>query len=93
MKKIAIAFIRLYQRTLSPDHGWMRLFYPYGCCRFHPTCSQYAIEAIEKHGLGRGSWLALNRILRCHPWAAGGNDPVPAVLTELVLKKENSSHA
>jgi len=89
VKKIAIGLIRLYQRTLSPDHGWTRILYPYGCCRFHPTCSQYAIEAIQNHGLLRGGWLALKRIARCHPWSVGGHDPVP----ELAPNKENHSHA
>jgi uncharacterized protein len=46
-------------------------------CRFHPSCSQYAIEALTLHGAGRGSWLALRRVTRCHPWHDGGLDPVP----------------
>jgi putative membrane protein insertion efficiency factor len=59
----------LYQVVLSPIMG--------GRCRFHPSCSHYAIEAIELYGLMRGSWLALTRILRCHPWGGSGDDPVP----------------
>ncbi|MFN4148749.1 MAG: membrane protein insertion efficiency factor YidD, partial [Rhodocyclaceae bacterium] len=58
-----------YQTCVSP-------FFP-PSCRFHPSCSQYAIEAREKHGPLIGSWLALRRILRCHPWHPGGHDPVP----------------
>ncbi|MBP9827235.1 membrane protein insertion efficiency factor YidD [Candidatus Saccharibacteria bacterium] len=77
MRWLLITLIKIYQRTLSPDHGLLKVFYPYGCCRFHPTCSQYAIEAIDRHGAARGSWLALKRLVRCHPWAAGGIDPVP----------------
>lgn len=69
LRKIAIAPIRFYQLSISP------LFPP--CCRFTPTCSQYSIEAIRKHGIFKGFWLALKRILRCHPWGGGGYDPVP----------------
>lgn len=47
------------------------------CCRFHPSCSQYAIEAVQRFGIRRGLWLAVRRLLRCHPWNAGGVDPVP----------------
>jgi hypothetical protein len=61
--------IRLYQRLISP-------LLPHRC-RFYPTCSQYAVEAISKHGALRGGWLALRRILRCHPLHPGGFDPVP----------------
>ncbi len=68
-----VGLVRLYQRLVSP------LFPPR--CRFHPTCSDYAIEAIRGHGPTRGVWLAFRRIGRCHPWNEGGIDPVPA--TEL----------
>ncbi|MBK8016042.1 MAG: membrane protein insertion efficiency factor YidD [Betaproteobacteria bacterium] len=61
--------IRLYQVSLSPYFGQG--------CRFHPTCSCYAIEALERHGVFQGGWLALKRLLRCHPFHAGGHDPVP----------------
>ena len=71
LKKILIILINGYRRLISP------LFPP--SCRFQPTCSQYAIEAIEKFGALRGSWLAIKRILRCHPFHPGGYDPVPPV--------------
>ena len=61
--------IKFYQRCISP-------FTP-PVCRFTPTCSNYAIEAIKKHGPFKGTWLAVKRILRCHPWGGSGYDPVP----------------
>jgi putative membrane protein insertion efficiency factor len=67
----------LYQRTLSPDHGLMRVFYPHGACRYTPTCSEYTKHVILQYGFWRGSFLGGKRILRCHPWAAGGYDPIP----------------
>ncbi|MDR0206480.1 MAG: membrane protein insertion efficiency factor YidD [Bacteroidales bacterium] len=64
-----IVLIRLYQFTLSPFLGRQ--------CRFIPTCSHYGIEALQKHGAMKGSWLTLKRILRCNPWGGSGYDPVP----------------
>ncbi len=69
MKQICILLIKLYRKYISP------LKPP--CCRFTPTCSQYAIEAFTEWGFFRGSWLTLMRILRCNPFCRGGNDPVP----------------
>ncbi|MEW5781839.1 MAG: membrane protein insertion efficiency factor YidD [Pseudomonadota bacterium] len=69
LAKPLIWLVRAYQLLISP-------FFP-PSCRFHPTCSHYAIEALEKHGPLWGTWLALRRVLRCHPWHPGGHDPVP----------------
>ena len=69
MSRLFIAIIRFYQGALSP------LLRP--SCRFTPTCSQYGIEAIKKHGAFRGGWLTLKRIARCHHWGGHGHDPVP----------------
>lgn len=69
MKAVLLALIDAYRLLLSPFFGAQ--------CRFHPTCSSYAREAIETHGSLRGSWLAVKRILKCHPWHPGGVDPVP----------------
>ena len=69
IKALFILLIRVYQRLISP------LLPP--SCRFTPSCSHYGIEALQKHGLIHGSYLTINRILRCHPWSKGGHDPVP----------------
>ena len=69
--------IRWYQRLLSPDHSWLKKKYPYGYCRYYPSCSQYAKEAVERFGAGKGLWLASLRLLRCHPWAEPSVDLVP----------------
>jgi putative membrane protein insertion efficiency factor len=69
MRFVLKILIRAYQLVLSPLIG--------PCCRFYPSCSHYAIEAIESHGSLRGAWLTLKRISRCHPWHEGGFDPVP----------------
>jgi uncharacterized protein len=68
-RRLVLGAIRLYQLTLSPWLGRR--------CRYEPTCSAYAAEAIERYGVGRGSWLAAKRIGRCHPWGGAGYDPVP----------------
>ncbi len=66
---LLVMMVRFYQRFISP------LTPP--SCRFTPTCSQYAVEAIQKYGPLKGSWLAMKRLLRCHPWGGSGYDPVP----------------
>jgi len=66
---LLLALIRAYRLVLSPWWG--------NHCRFTPTCSQYAAEAVERHGARDGTWLAMRRVGRCHPWCHGGFDPVP----------------
>ena len=78
-KTILIALVRVYQVLLSPVKNV--LFGAGGCCRFSPTCSSYAIEALRVHGAFHGSVLSLRRILRCHPWGGAGLDPVPPLRT------------
>ncbi len=75
-RKILIFAITLYQKTISPDHGPLKRFFPYGYCRFNPTCSQYGREVIKKRGILLGVPLTIWRVLRCNPWNPGGNDPV-----------------
>jgi hypothetical protein len=75
-KKIVIFFIKVYQKTISPDHGFMKKFFSHGCCRFIPTCSEYGIAAIEKYGVIIGGIKTMWRILRCNPFNKGGYDPL-----------------
>ncbi len=74
MKYLLLGPIRAYQYLVSPWLG------PH--CRFHPSCSAYALEAIESHGVWKGSWLAVRRLGRCHPFHPGGHDPVPPLHAE-----------
>lgn len=69
MRRVLIGLVRFYQVAISP------LTPP--SCRYTPTCSAYAVEALERHGALRGGWLTLRRLLRCHPWGGQGYDPVP----------------
>ena len=69
MRYLLIGLLRLYRFFISPLYGQV--------CRYHPSCSAYALQAVTEYGAIRGSWLAARRLLRCHPWAAGGYDPVP----------------
>jgi putative membrane protein insertion efficiency factor len=76
-RRVAVSLIEIYRTGISP----LRL----PCCRYLPTCSAYAAEAIERYGLVRGGWLALRRLLRCHPFHAGGHDPVPVAVEPAAL--------
>ncbi len=69
MARILIYIVKAYQLVLSPFFGQQ--------CRFYPTCSQYAVEALQKHGAIAGSYYTVHRLLRCHPWCDGGHDPIP----------------
>ena len=69
LKRPVAMLIRFYQYAISPFLG--------RSCRYHPSCSEYAVEAVEKYGALKGSWLAIKRVGRCHPWHPGGYDPVP----------------
>jgi hypothetical protein len=69
VKIITLFLIRAYQLTISPFIG--------KCCRFYPSCSDYGLEAVQKHGAIKGIFLTIKRIVKCGPWHAGGNDPVP----------------
>jgi len=64
-----VALVKIYQYAISPMLG--------SRCRFDPSCSQYAVEALQRHGAFKGTWLAVRRVGRCHPWHPGGYDPVP----------------
>lgn len=69
IRQILIGLVKAYRVLLSPWLG--------SACRFEPTCSAYALQALQQHGAGRGSYLTLRRLARCQPWCAGGHDPVP----------------
>ena len=69
MGRLLVLLLRGYRYAISPWLG--------SACRFQPSCSVYAIEALQRHGAARGSWLAAKRVARCHPWCDGGYDPVP----------------
>lgn len=74
-QSILTGCLRVYRWTVSPFLSF--LCGPGSGCRFQPTCSEYAMEAVRTHGAAAGSWLALRRVCRCHPWGACGSDPVP----------------
>ncbi|MGA9517957.1 MAG: membrane protein insertion efficiency factor YidD [Trichococcus sp.] len=85
MKKIFIGLIRGYQKVISP------LFPP--SCRYYPTCSNYSVQAIQKHGAIKGSLMGIARILRCHPFVKGGYDPVPEQFSIRRNKEDEHSHS
>jgi putative membrane protein insertion efficiency factor len=74
MRTLLIAFVQLYRWFVSPLLGRN--------CRFYPSCSSFALEALERHGAVHGTWLATCRVCRCHPWNPGGYDPVPEPITD-----------
>ena len=78
MQRLLIALVRAYRLLLSPSIG--------SACRFEPTCSAYALQALQSHGAGWGSYLTLARLVRCHPWCAGGHDPVPETAPRLFTR-------
>jgi len=71
---VAVFLIWVYQKTISPDHGPLKYFFPHGYCRFYPSCSEYGKQSIKKHGLVLGVFKGGYRILRCNPWNQGGVD-------------------
>jgi len=86
-----IACIRLYRLLLSPAK--LFLFGQFGHCRFTPSCSVYALEAVSHHGVVIGGWLALKRIARCHPWGGCGHDPVPRPRSDAKLESTSSARS
>jgi len=74
---LVLFMIRIYQKTISFDHGWFKRFYPNGFCRFYPTCSEYGYTCIERHGIFKGGWYTVIRILKCNPFHPGGIDEPP----------------
>lgn len=76
LKTFLIKLISFYQKSISPDHSWLRMFFTNGYCRFYPSCSEYSKQAINRHGPFKGGLMAAWRILRCNPWNKGGYDPV-----------------
>ena len=75
-RRVVVGLIKVYQKTISFDHGPLKAYYPHGFCRFTPSCSQYGIDALTKYGIIRGGLMTSWRILRCNPWSKGGYDPV-----------------
>ncbi len=73
-RNLVLLLILLYQKTISPDHGLFKAKYPFGFCRFTPTCSEYGFQVIQKRGLLIGVPLSVWRIIRCNPWSKGGYD-------------------
>src|SRR5829696_8248155 len=93
MKYVLIGLLKAWRLTISPLYG--------NVCRYYPSCSAYALRAVEFHGAVQGSWLTVRRLLRCHPWSPGGYDPVPgtpewhaeqAELADLAQKGMRSEH-
>lgn len=88
VQRMAVGGLWLYKRTVSPVLH--TLAGPMGGCRFEPTCSVYAVEAVKRHGTLKGSLLAAHRICRCHPWGGCGEDPVPPQFVFTTARKESA---
>lgn len=84
MRWILIAFIKFWRKFISPLYG--------DVCRYYPTCSAYGLESVQVHGAIKGSWLTVRRIASCHPWAAGGYDPVPGTPAAAEWAREQAEH-
>jgi uncharacterized protein len=82
LRWLLIGFLRAYRLLVSPLYGQV--------CRYHPSCSAYALEAVTAHGSLKGTWLAVRRLGHCHPWAAGGYDPVPPRRTSAESSRVNA---
>lgn len=76
-RRLVTGLILAYQHLLSPDHSWLKTRYPHGYCRYYPSCSEYARQAVSRFGVVRGGALAAGRLMRCHPWAEPRVDLVP----------------
>lgn len=83
MKHVLIAVMRAYRAVISPLYGQV--------CKYYPSCSAYALESLEVHGAAKGTWLAAKRLGSCHPWAAGGYDPVPGTEAAREWEAEQAS--
>ena len=83
MQRVLIALVKSYRLLLSPWVG--------SACRFEPTCSAYSLQALQTHGAAKGSYLTLRRLVRCHPWCAGGHDPVPQADSQFLSKLTSSN--
>lgn len=76
MSSVVLKIIRLYQKTISPDHGFFCKLWPHAGCRYYPSCSEYTYQSIDQKGLTNGVLMGFRRLLKCHPWSLGGYDPV-----------------
>ncbi len=85
VKALMLSLIRGYRLLISP--------FTFSCCRFHPSCSQYALDAVETHGAAKGFWLTLKRLAKCHPFHPGGFDPVPQSQAMTGKNRWNREHS
>ncbi len=92
MKKIILILIKFYQKTFSPDHGLFSYLWPGGFCKFYPSCSEYAYQAIKRQGTARGLVKGVWRILRCNPFSQGGIDLVNPVRNQRFLNVVNNDN-